>query len=364
MNILIFDMDGVLLEPKGYHQALKTTVRLAGEHLSLHDIELTQKQIHKFEALGISSEWHSSALCMAYLQIHFLSGIRSPALELEEFFCILEEQPLEQPAIERGLSTIEILCRTYGVDPKAVRSTITNCENIDLSLTMQLFQELVLGSESYQNRYKKPAMNDSQSYLHLYDLPILSTKNADSIKRWIATEDYGAAIMTNRPSSGPLGFSGSPEAELGLDLVHLSEIPLIGFGDISWLASKTQTLPGTIVKPNATHALAAILSSIHIEKNLSLQYAGIDPVQWPEEILQSLQGGTISVFEDTPAGLMSVKRAGNFLDRAGVDIKINAIGIAKEKSKKAALASQGAQIFPDINSALSNLENFGSLASN
>ena len=30
MRILIFDMDGVLIEPHGYHRALKETVRLAG----------------------------------------------------------------------------------------------------------------------------------------------------------------------------------------------------------------------------------------------------------------------------------------------------------------------------------------------
>jgi len=30
MDILLFDMDGVLLKPLGYHRALKETVRLAG----------------------------------------------------------------------------------------------------------------------------------------------------------------------------------------------------------------------------------------------------------------------------------------------------------------------------------------------
>ena len=31
MDILIFDMDGVLLEAKGYHRALQDTVKRAGE---------------------------------------------------------------------------------------------------------------------------------------------------------------------------------------------------------------------------------------------------------------------------------------------------------------------------------------------
>ena len=152
MDILIFDMDGVLLEAKGYHRALQETVRLAGEHLSLPNLHLTQEQIHKFEANGISSEWHSSALCMAFLQIQLLSGISPTALDLEEFFCILDEQPFEQPALERGLSAVEVLCQNLGVDPKAIRPTILNSEDIEHSFTMQLLQELVLGSKSYQAR--------------------------------------------------------------------------------------------------------------------------------------------------------------------------------------------------------------------
>ena len=30
MNIFLFDTDGVLVKPKGYHRALQETVRLAG----------------------------------------------------------------------------------------------------------------------------------------------------------------------------------------------------------------------------------------------------------------------------------------------------------------------------------------------
>jgi hypothetical protein len=359
MEILIFDMDGVLLEAKGYHQALQETVRLAGEHLSLRNIQLTQEQIHTFESVGISSEWHSSALCMAFLQIQILSGVASPSMSLDELFNILQNQPLELPAIERSLAVIKLLCEQHQVDSNAVVATIVECEDIDRSLTMQWFQELVLGSQAYQERYKKPSRFNSKSYLQMYDIPLLSPQNAEKITHHVDVSRVGAAIMTNRPSIGPSGFSGSPEAELGLGLVQLSNIPVTGYGDISWLAENIQVEPGTLVKPNPTHALAAILGSLQLEKTKSLRQSLTDPVKWPREISELLHGGTITVFEDTPGGLASVINAEKVLKNAGIIVDIRLLGVTKEKSKKIVLEAQGAKIFPDINAALFSLDHFG-----
>lgn len=363
MDILIFDMDGVLLEAKGYHRALQETVRLAGEHLSLSNVQLTQEQIHKFESVGISSEWHSSALCMAFLKIQILSGVICPSLSLDDLISTLHYQPLELPAIERGLAAIELLCEQHQVDSKAVESTIVECEDIDRSQTMQWFQELVLGSQTYQEHYKKPGRFNSKSYLGMYDIPLISSQNADKITHR-GEISGGVAIMTNRPSSGPPGFSGSPEAELGLELVQLSRIPMTGYGEISWLAGSIQAEPGTLVKPNPTHALAAILGSLHLEKTKSLRQSLTDPVQWPREISELLHGGTITVFEDTPGGLASVINAGKVLKNAGIVVEIRALGVTKEKTKMIALESQGAKVFPDINAALSSLDNLGALTRN
>ena len=145
MDILIFDMDGVLLEAKGYHRALQDTVQMAGKFLSLDNIELSQEQIYKFESIGISSEWHSSALCMAFLQIQILSGVISPSLDLDELFSLIQDQPLELPAIERGLAAIRRYCENRSIDSKSILSTMIDCEDINRSMTMQWFQELVLG---------------------------------------------------------------------------------------------------------------------------------------------------------------------------------------------------------------------------
>jgi hypothetical protein len=362
MEILILDMDGVLLEAKGYHRALQQTVQLVVEDLSLDNIRLSQEQIHRFESIGISSEWHSSALCMAFLNVQLLSGVNYPTLDLESLFTILENQPLELPAIDRGRSAIENLCKDRNIDPAAIVSIITNSEDIEKSVTMQWFQELVLGTEHYKTQYNKMGRFNTQSYLKMYDNPLLSPKNADMINHWVGTNNGQAAIMTNRPSSGPGDNSGSPEAELGLVLVQLSSLSLTGYGEITWLAESIQVAPGTLVKPNSTHALAAIAGSLQLEKELSLRISVMDPVQWPSGILEKLHGGTITVIEDTPSGLVSVLTAGEALRKAGIDIEIRPLGIAQERTKQAALESHGAQVFRDINSALKNIEHFGSIA--
>lgn len=364
MDILIFDMDGVLLEAQGYHRALQRTIQLVGESLSLNNIKLSQEEIHKFESIGISSEWHSSALCMAFLKIQLLSGVAYPSLDLEILFTLIHNQPLELPALERGIRAIQLLCKDRGVDPDDVVSMIIDCENINRSLTMQWFQELVLGSETYQLFYKRPGQLNVESYLKMYDRPLLSSKNAERISNGIDRNKGGVAIMTNRPSSGPTGFSGSPEAELGMDLVQLSGIPIIGYGDISWLAASTQTDPGTLVKPHTTHALAAILSSIGLNKQMSLKNSIMNALQWPQELLKKLQGATITVFEDTAAGIISARNAVDVLRKAGIDVEFRAVGIAKDNIKKAALERQGAQVFQDINLALLSIEDFRSFIRN
>ncbi len=364
MDILLFDMDGVLLEAQGYHRALQETVRLMGEHLSLSNITLSQEQIHKFESIGISSEWHSSAICKAFLKIQLESGVTSPTLDLKELYTLIEEQPLEIPAIERGIAAIQLLCKQYGIDPDDVVSTITDSENINRSLTMQWFQELVLGSETYQTFYKKPAILNVQSYLQMYDSPLLSSKNAERIVSWVDSNKGGVAIMTNRPSSGPSGLTGSPEAELGRDLVQLSGIPIIGYGDITWLAESIQADAGMLVKPHASHALAAILCSIGLDKQMSMKNSIKNPLQWPNEISKKLDGATITVLEDTTAGIISARNAVDLLRRNGIDVEFRVIGIAKDNIKRAALESQGAQLFQDINTALFSIENFGSLSRN
>jgi beta-phosphoglucomutase-like phosphatase (HAD superfamily) len=358
MDILIFDMDGVLLQAQGYHRALQQTVKKAADYLSLEGIELTQDDIHRFESLGISSEWHSSALCMDFLEIQLRSGTIPSLLKLDELFSALKDEPLHLPALQRGLTALRRISARYGVDFDEDKTRVANSGNIDQSLTLNWFQEHVLGSAAYQERYNKQAYFNSPSYLEMYDIPLLSPGNAERITHLQEIPGRGAAIMTNRPSSGPVGFSGSPEAEMGMALVGLEEIPLIGYGEMCWLAESLDRDPEELIKPHPSHALAAIFNSIGFGSEESLKNALGDLPKAGSTLARKLRGKSITVFEDTPAGVRSVQHAGELLGEAGMEVRVQMYGIAQEETKIQALESVGALVFPDINTALANLEDF------
>ena len=67
MKILLFDMDGVLLESLGYHMALQETVRIMAKALGFGDLTLSADDIAAFEAGGINKEWDEAAICTALL---------------------------------------------------------------------------------------------------------------------------------------------------------------------------------------------------------------------------------------------------------------------------------------------------------
>lgn len=359
MDFLIFDMDGVLLRPHGYHRALQETVKLAGQAAGFGDVWLEDDQIATFEALGISSEWHSSALCLAVMKMQKQIGIGengSSSIDLDALFEKIAEQPIGMAAVDRGSAALLQLAEVYGVSDGAAVSLFVESESIDHSPTMNWFQELILGSQGFAEIYQKPAQFNQESYLLQHDSRMLSPGWSEKLLAWSTAPEHGAAVMTNRPSSGPPGFTGLPDADLGLELVGLNGIPVIGYGEIIWLSEQTDRDSGSLNKPFWAHALAAVLvaSGWDLEKSLSqIIWLLNKPL---DGALSFLSGSTFTVFEDTPAGLTAVQNAADFLGEAGINIKVKKIGIATETVKKQALSAQGAEVFPDVNTALESLD--------
>jgi hypothetical protein len=364
MKILLFDMDGVLLEPNGYHRALQETVRLAALSRGFSNVHLSGDLIAQFESLGISNEWHSSALTMALLllekQKRGAANINLVPMDLDfhGLFDAVAAQPLENPALVRAIAAITQLANKGGVDSSLVTEMVENAESISRSLTMTFFQELILGSDTYEKTYQKPPQLHTDSYLRLYDVPLISKKNAAKLLQWAGNPERGAAIMTNRPSNTLLGGAGTPEAEMGAALVGLEDLPRVGSGEMDWLAGQIGRKAGEIAKPAWQHALAAILSGGEWPVEKSLRYVGKKPSDWRRADLNFLHGNTITVFEDTPGGIISTQEAKNILDDIGIQIVLRNIGISTDDSKRAALHALGADVYPSINHALNCLDHF------
>ncbi|MBN2044256.1 MAG: hypothetical protein JW757_04475 [Anaerolineales bacterium] len=358
MELFIFDMDGVLLKPQGYHRALQDTVRLASLELGLGEAVLTNEQIAQFEALGISSEWHSSALCISALTLAANSGRQTNRLDLDDLFQSITAQPISIIPRKRGEAAITQLAETAGIPPEAALDHIQQSEHIHRSLTLNLFQSMILGDEAFFHIYRKPARMQTASYLKLYDHPVLTAAAAASLTRWVSQPGNGAAIMTNRPSYGPDHFLGAPDAAFGAELVGLVHLPLIGYGETSWLANQAGKPTAEVSKPNPEHALAAILTAAGWEIKASLQFISRPFKEWDPARLSDLRGSQITVFEDTPAGVIAAQAATSLLNQIGLEISVRKIGIAVQPAKINALQAVGAEVSSDLNQALAGLNHF------
>lgn len=365
MEIFIFDMDGVLVQPWGYYRALKETVRLAGRSAGFGEVILSSTQIAQFEALGISCEWHSSALCMAMMILQNNREIMGEdinsqprQLNLHELFEELAVQPISVPALQRGINAIDKIAKEFGDLRDSLKKLVADSESIHYSPTMKWFQELILGSERFKKVYQKQSQLETESYLELYDQSLLSKEYARKLIHWANEKNHGAAIMTNRPSGNFIGCEGSPDAKLGIDLVSLDSLPLIGLGEMGWLANQTGRDIRDLIKPGLTHALFTILAAggWALEKIIEKIIPGENMLHGDE--LLHLKNSRITVFEDTPGGLVSVDKAAAWFNEFGLCIEVQKIGIAEDKLKGLALSENGAQVYSNVNQALSSLENF------
>ncbi len=355
MNILIFDMDGVLLEPNGYHRALQETVRLVGESLGLSNGNLSTQSIARFEAAGISSEWHSSAICVALMKMGDLQA-DAFLVQLDSFFAQLAKHPIAMPPVQRSALAIETLSQDAGIDAEQFTTLLDESESIDNSLTMQIFQELVLGSVTFEAKYTRAAQLHTDSYLELYDRALLGGQTSDALLHWIGKPDNGAAIMTNRPSDTLLGEDGMPDAEIGAALVGLQSIPIIGYGEIIWLAEQTNKGTEVLGKPAWPHALSGMLAASGWTIEDSLRYIVNGNLE--KSRIDQLQGSRITVFEDTPAGLSAIDAAQRKLREANIEVDVRKVGIAEDETKMKALHAQGAVVYPTLEIAFAELDYF------
>jgi hypothetical protein len=354
MNLLIFDLDGVLLKPCGYYRALKETVRLAGVHTGFGNVFITDEQIAQFESLGISSEWHSSALCMSFMLLEkqrnaakVKDDLPAFCLDLTDLIEAIGAEPIKNSPLQRGLSAIERLASGSALSVKFAREIVVQSELIQYSPTLNWFQEMVLGSENYSKIYQKKPQFETESYIKLYDQRLISVKKSNNLLRWSGDPGNGTSIMTNRPSNCPAEFEGGPDAELGSGLVGLASLPLVGFGEISWLAAQIGLEARALAKPAWQHGLVAILaaSGWPVTRE-SIPNIGQRLNSWQQDDLTHLEGSTVTVFEDTSSGMIAVEEAGVLLNGIGLRVNVKKIGIAEDLTKQSALASQVDVVFP------------------
>ncbi len=379
MKILLFDMDGVLLEPRAYHRALSETVSLVAGALGFHAVRLSREDIACFEAAGVTNEWDSAAICAALLLRRAWQADPSRRLppapplpqntplaldppDFQDFFrAPAMRAPADLPPLERAERAL--LAEGNLPSPQhaqTLRELLQGARSAAGAITHRLQQELVLGSRSFTETYGLPPALNVPGYLHSEDRPTLDAASNERLKEWLRTSGHGAAVLTNRPSLGPDGGQASPgghvdtpEAEIGLRAAGLQGLPILGAGELRWLAGERGRPPQTFLKPSPIHALAALLAAAGVPVPHALRLAAALALDGERDPLwERLQGAQAYIFEDAAKGLASLRAAQAELAARGVALEARLLGVTDSREKASALREAGGLVFASLAEAL------------
>jgi hypothetical protein len=385
----IFDIDGVLVEPRGYSAAVRATQAYFTRRMRLGDGVLVDGDTYAlFEACRVTSEWDMVPIALAILleeiferhpelsQVADLEACiqaigqlppdslpenidyRSPVQALGRFI-----KPGNYPASQVLISEKGRLKHPRAstdqpspLFPMLVKSPIieillAHTRDVVRSPTTRLFQQFSLGSRAFSQTYKLKPEVETPGFLLEYDRPLISRPLSDTLIRHYQAGKLALCVYTMRPSLPPreaeVDLQGySPEAEMALDLVHLPGIPLIGYGRIQNLAEQTGHPAEEMLKPSPVQAIAAILAALTGKEMTALQaalriYQG-EPLDSDVPEDEEL---SVHVFEDSAGGIEAMLLAGKILDHYGIRVQIHPYGIGDNPEKEASLRQLQIPIF-------------------
>jgi hypothetical protein len=388
--LLLFDIDGVLIFPRGYKEALRAAVDHFAVRMGQPPAGITYDEIAIFEACGITNEWDSVPMCVGALLVDALAGCpdlvqtsiddtllalaaSSQPVPRPDFAALAHAVRAEKPPSVQPTATIHRLLRA--------RSATSACHLVDellgnvyslASPTTRVFQQFSLGSDLFRQTFGAAPDVESSSMLANHDSPLISPAAVHQLLAQVAAGEIGITIYTARPSRPPRDLAGlsrpaghflyPPEGELAAHLLGLDgHVPLIAAGRLAWLAEQTGRQPADYLKPSPVQALAAIGAAVSGTEQAALEAAVAlvehGHLRWP---LAALQGCStrIVVFEDSTGGIEAVRRAVEMLQAAGLSTSCEATGIASEPPKQAALSGVADIVAQDINHALSRYVSF------
>jgi hypothetical protein len=384
-KILLFDIDGVLVQPAGYRLATEETCRYFLDKGRITSVLPYPEIYSNFEAQLVTSEWDMVPLTLLLL-FDFISETHPMPIALDTLEKVLEwtkqkQISLDFPQFETeirkfgqyirpGKTAAQCILETKlnGVagdifphlrSPLLITDLLGNARNILACETTRKFQEFSLGGEIFKQIYNQEAENNLPSFLLTYDRSLLSEENRKKLLNELVNDGFFACVYTARPSLAPREIQAdqanySPEAELAMKLCHLENLPLIGYGKLSFLASNTgRTIP-EYIKPAPVQALAAIASAWSGNEWLGLKWAAniSDGNRATESAPGLPKEFELYILEDSAAGIQGGRRAAEILDSNGWKVEFHPIGISTHSEKRKALRQSGAEIFPDVNTAL------------
>ena len=393
--IILFDIDGVLVNNLAYRAGIQQTQQYFAERLRVAAKPPTQDEIDVFEAESITIEWDSCAIIASALLLERLQAaptsagqrawLASAPGDLWQMLEMLETLPklakvsavIDYAGLARRVGAaaratgllparaalgifLEDLAQQERV-PLAVaepllRQVLGQIYVIEESPAMQVFQNAVLGDGRYADYYELAPRVAGAGLLEELDEPLMNRGITDRVLKARAAGGMFPGIYTARPSLAPLdavdarrGYT--PEAEIACQMVGLESLPVMGFGKLRWMAERFGRSGSQLVKPSPVHAMAAMaaartgLEIESIKAAVAVERGGY--LRYP---LTACAGETVHVFEDSTNSLGAVKKAVAELNRLGLRLTLTCHGVAPEGSpKRATLATEADFVHADVN---------------
>jgi phosphoglycolate phosphatase-like HAD superfamily hydrolase len=386
MNLWLFDLDGVLIHPGGYREALRRTVAHFSQAAGYPGKPLDESTIESFEAQGVTCEWDIAGICL--MADIFTLWQANPALRLppglEGALGALHSADWIRPQPDYAdwahrvgaiggetpsASALKTFKQAAGhADEDMVRVgefdavlglVLGHSREFTHSPVMQYFQQFTLGSRAYARQYGVAPVLETPSLLADLDRPGISPASRDKILALQAEGRIHSAIITARPcrpqAAGDNLVDYPPEAEIAQKVLGLEKLPLAGAGHMQWLARQNGQIIDGYLKPSPVHSLAALALALGGKESDALEAARV----FVEEgkllpPLDSIKGtgAAVTVFEDSPTGVIGTQSAVDLLKRKYLDVRISIFGVAAGGEKRAVLESLGAEVFETTDDAL------------
>lgn len=391
-HIVLFDVDGVLVEDRGYHAGINATLNYFGQLMGIDQTAIDDTTREVFHAHGYTNEWDLCPFTIGAMIVEALrhkSHLKLQTMPLDGFLkqfnldqsgpipCIdyLEQTdrfagtPSEraQAVLLEALASIPLDVDTRLAVESTLREILADPYNITHSIITQILQEHVLGSSAFEETYRLRSRFDVPSLLYSEDRSLLEPDAKHTLDRLALSERAKVCVYTARPSLPPLDdvnwlteagrrpIGYSPEAELALQLIGLEDYPLIAMGRMQWLAARVKQPVEYLTKPAPVQALAAIGAALSRQEAESLT-AAYTLVSRGELIgpLIELRGQSLEVWavEDAVLGLHAARGAIDLLRRFEIDAHLHSIGISRGGPKADALAPLCEVVLANVNEAI------------
>lgn len=392
MNILLLDVDGVLVDDRGYRAGVVATINYYSRLMGQGDRAPDSTTLEMFYAHGFTNEWDICPLAIGILITaalkenpdltlaaasfdDFLSHFRSVTIgpvDYREWIAATDDRsgrPAERAmgVLAHVLSGLPLSDATRASLAVTFSKLLGDPYDFASSPVTQMFQEHVLGSAMFEEIYRMRPRFDLPSLLFDEDRAMLSASARETLLDLMSRAGVHVCVYTSRPSlpptdvldwlgdvdRAPVGYS--PEAELALRLVDLTDLPLIGMGRMQWLARRVGSKVEYVTKPAPVQALAAILTAISCRESESLEaaYRLVSEGESAPHLSRIVeQPVDLWVVEDATPGLHAAAGAVDLLGKHGVSVRLRALGVSSGGPKAEALTGSCEVILPTVNEAI------------